>query len=614
MRTLLCLSQLLRQHLRQSPDDRPARSRGQVIVIFAVSLVALLLFVGLALDAGVVYVSYGQLKRAVDSAAVSAATNFKRNKTLDEMEASVLETLVLHNVNPDPALLQLEVRVCDSDSDGVRDAALATEEPAFYATCPDTTRDSPRKLIWVEAHQRTPLYFLSLLGFKHVNLETHATAEAAAVDLVLVIDISESMVQECETYIAGICVAWKSHGFSSSVAADYDPLDPTNGCATFNDCHPLQEAKDAAVDLVGSLYEGYDRVSVITFDSKATVRVPLTAGDLTATNKPAVIANIAGITPHDDAPFARMWPLWQSDEDGDRRYNPTYPDDRDGDGADADPLLPCDYSANSWWDDGDPCDLDDKYDAFNWDMDPGEVFTDDDQDYAENWNTTRGEDGRFTLVSTCTGCGMRVAANELKQNGRPGAVWVIIFLSDGAANMSDTPITGGTDPNTGDPIIPLVYPNGFCTQQYWGSNCFDTQLTPRYCIDEDADTCPPNTVWESRGLTSHYSVYDYALDMIDEAALTINRAYSVDPTYNPDEPVGNDIAIYSIGLGDAISYGEPLLRYMAAVGDDGDRNTDPCKTTPARKSCGNYYYAATGDALLPVFENIASRIYTRITQ
>jgi len=193
-------------------------------------------------------------------------------------------------------------------------------------------------------------------------------------------------------------------------------------------------------------------------------------------------------------------------------------------------------------------------------------------------------------------------------------VWVIIFLSDGAANMSDTPATGGLDAS-GDPIIPLAFPNGFCTEGYWTSNCFDTQLSPRYCIDEDADTCPPNTIHETRNrFTSHYSVYDYALDMIDETALTVNRSYDASAPYNPDEPIGNDIAIYSIGLGDAISYGEALLRYMAAVGDDGDRNTDPCKTTPAKKSCGNYYYAATGDALLPVFEDIASRIYTRITQ
>ena len=54
------------------------KSAGQILVIFGISLVVLLLFVGLALDAGSVYVTYGQLKRAVDSAAIAAANEFKR--------------------------------------------------------------------------------------------------------------------------------------------------------------------------------------------------------------------------------------------------------------------------------------------------------------------------------------------------------------------------------------------------------------------------------------------------------------------------------------------------------------------------------------------------------
>ncbi len=618
MRTQLCLSQLLRQPRRQSPNPRPARSRGQIVVIFAVSLVALLLFVGLAIDAGIIYVSYGQLKRAVDSAAVSAATNFKRNKTLAEMKAAVLETLILHNVDSDPALLQLDVRVCDANSDGIRDASLETEEPMFFAACPNTEHDAPRKLIWVEAHQRTPLYFLSLIGFHYVNLETHATAEAAAVDLVLVIDISESMVQECKTRnAANQCIEWKSYNYDSSMAADYDPQAPGNcNYLNYDECYPLKNAKAAAGDLVNNLYEGYDRVSVITFDSKATVRVPLSSGDLTTEKKAIILDNIDTIAPHDDAPFARMWPLWAMDDENHRRYNPVYPDDRDGNGVDADPGMLCDYAINGWWDTSKdvPCDQDDKYDAFNWDKDPDDLFTDPDQALAVAWKDERGENDKFSVVSTCTGCGIREAANQLKAYGRPGAVWVIIFLSDGAANMSDTHMTGGTRPD-GSPVIPAAFPNGFCTQQYWADNCFDRDIDVRYCIDDDPDTCPPGSEHQVPNPTTDYSVYDYALDMIDEAALTINdESTHSDPHYNPDEPLGNDIAIYSIGLGDALSFGEPLLRYMAAVGDDGDRNTDPCKNTPDKKSCGNYYYAATGADLLPVFEDIASRIYTRITQ
>ena len=96
----------------------------------------------------------------------------------------------------------------------------------------------------------------------------------------------------------------------------------------------------------------------------------------------------------------------------------------------------------------------------------------------------------------------------------------------------------------------------------------------------------------------NYSVLDYALDMTDTAALT--------RSLNLNEPGGNEISIYTIGLGAAggdtsdpfnVSIGEQLLRYMAAVGDDGDRQTDPCQTVGPRRICGQYYYAPSGARL-----------------
>ena len=93
---------------------------------------------------------------------------------------------------------------------------------------------------------------------------------------------------------------------------------------------------------------------------------------------------------------------------------------------------------------------------------------------------------------------MREATKLLTNSGRPGAVWVTVFLSDGAVNMSDTFKTLSLPD-----IIPNTFPNGFCTKKYWGSTfCTDKNLTPRYCIDYNKDdpsksseTCPPNSIW-----------------------------------------------------------------------------------------------------------------------
>jgi len=93
--------------------------------------------------------------------------------------------------------------------------------------------------------------------------------------------------------------------------------------------------------------------------------------------------------------------------------------------------------------------------------------------------------------------------------------------------------------------------------------------------------------------------------MIDEAALLEST--------NENEPLGEDMVVYAVGL-DAARVGADILRYMANLGEDGERDTDPCTGIPATQNCGNYYYAPTGAYLDQIFENIASRIFTKISR
>ncbi|NPV55224.1 MAG: VWA domain-containing protein [Anaerolineae bacterium] len=634
-----CLSPLLNRLRRPSHEPAP---RGQVVVIFAVSLFVLLFFVGLAVDAGAVYVTYGQLKRAVDSAAVAAANDFKRGTegmTMVErvalMSEASEEVLALHNV--DMTTVDLDVFVCDLNGDGIRDTDLQTSAPQFYQRCPDTENmEAPRKLVWLAAQQQAPLYFLHLLGFNSITLRTNSIAEAAPVDLVIVIDVSESMASDT---IGTLDPSYPD------IAGYYDPDRTTAdashpvGCNVDNSCHPLYEAKEAAKALIATLYEGYDQVGLVTFDSiGVTHSIPNMLGTNVALSDDLDAASNAvdTILLHDDPPYNYLWPYWISSRIGNTpMFNPANPEDRDGDGADADPNLPpcyinpfhpmcCTLDSDRWDENvkfnylgygGFPCDDDFKFDAVDWDGDGS--YSENDNVVGSAWITknTRDPDGAGpqtafavpSLLSTCTGCGIRTASNILKQNGRPGAVWVIVFLSDGIVNLSDTPSTSGN--------IPVQYPNGFCTgplgQSFWTTACIDYDFPDRYCIDDTATTCPSGTTWDGSVPNLSYSVLDYALDMTDEAALTHST--------NLNEPPGNDLAIYSIGVGGGIglgagTVGEDLLRYMAAVGDDGDRTTDPCQLTPHREDCGQYYYAASGLDLLPIFEDIATRIYTRIAE
>ncbi len=574
-------------------------SKGQILVIFVITLLVLLFFAGLALDAGSVYVTYGGLKRAVDSASIAAANEFKNNPNLSLMTAAAEEVLNLMNVDHS----SIEVLLCDADKDGYRDAGLP---PIFSGRCPDTnpldvSAEKPRKLVWVQAQLEAPLYFLSLMGFNNVTLQTNSISEAAPLDIVIVLDTSKSMASD-------------TPGFSNY--APYDPAD----CNSANTCQPLLDAKEAAKALINTLANGYDQVAVVTYDLEANVRFALDY-DLSAA---ANAIDAIGVKDADPVAFF-VWDKWYMNPGV---YNPLNSEDLDGDGIDADnfvamygvdcpfhatnPALDPAHLLDRWWDVADgapnpygwggvPCDRDDRFDSMDWNRD-GKWTEDDD-------NIALAEAGgdrnfQFTGLSTCTGCGVRVGANQLRNGGRFGSVWVMVFLSDGAANLSDLP--DSLDPNNN---IPPAMVNGFCGDQmgqpFWISTCFDNQITPRFCLDNNMNTCPPGSTHTTG--SPPYSVLDYAMDMVDEAALT--------SSLNANESRGNDLAIYSIRLGtQTAGSAEEFLRYMAAVGDDGDRQTDPCASVAANTSCGQYYNAPTSDYLKQIFEEIASRIYTRLTQ
>ena len=123
----------------------------------------------------------------------------------------------------------------------------------------------PRKLIWVRATQEAPLYFLHLLGFDNIPLTTDAIAEAASVDMVLVFDTSESMASDT---LADLCEPFVTAGENCPFVDNYDA-----GCNATNTCQPLLQAKDAANALIGNLYDGYDRVGIVTFDTQAQIRL-----------------------------------------------------------------------------------------------------------------------------------------------------------------------------------------------------------------------------------------------------------------------------------------------------------------------------------------------------
>ena len=642
----------------KNTNNKPKKSQGQILVIFGVSLIVLLFFVGLALDAGSVYITYGQLKRAVDSAAIAAANEFKRGANSVAMTNTAEEVISAMNIDVSNASLDLNLYVCDENDnavytstgvldgnpDGKRDQYLNTVVPVFYSRCPDTEAtpaEAPKKLVWIEATQAAPLYFLSLLGFNNIPLETNAISEAAPLDLVIVLDVSESMGSDTAGYFD-----------PNNTDISKGPI----GCNVTNTCEPLETAKTAAKNLVNTLYDKIDSVGIVTYSNVAVAkRILNTNGTLVylSDDMTRVKNEIDNIKLNDDAPISNIFYDWLVDADGEQKINFANPEDRDNDGLDADndAVLygaDCPFASNysadpaylldRWWSvaegapdpfgwGGVPCDRDDVYDAYDWDGNFQWTISDHDASVAYLSSNDPDGSGPFSAtlapLSTCAGCGIRTGANVLKGAGRYGSVWVMVFLTDGQANLSDTPATNS------DIVNPSAYANGFCNSTLGGPadgfwdlavRCKDFSWTPRYCIDTNPATCPvapagvDYTVVSTAvgGVNLNYSSLDYARDMVDEAALQFPN--------NANEPKGDNIAIYTIGLGNTGTVSTKLLRYMALIGMEGRRDTnDPCLNSlglpkPNETWCGQYYYTNSATGLTPIFEDIASRIFTRISQ
>jgi len=726
-------------------------------------LTVLMLFVGLALDAGAVYIKYGLLKRAVDSAAVAAANAFKKNAPGEdvasrklEMDGAATEALSLQGIYVGTGIghsgdTNLNVYICDLNGDGYKDGDPAApsstvdlktvDNGAFYSTCPTTVPGtdypSPRKLVYVTASMNAPTYFLTLIHLDYVTLKTSSVSEAAPLDLLLVVDTSGSMGRETRPGNPN------KASLQTYAPGSFNPDASGIGCNWDNSCEPLYDTKQAAKSFISTLFPGYDRVGIISFDVLAYQQ---TVGGFAniATDPTALNTKVDSIKLHRDAPYGLMWGKW--DLDPHDLVNPTNPDDWSGVGSDSNdfntaPYLQ--YGADCkpflldtgpdtaagvyqfrWWDSivegldvpngaikwkdvygGAPCDRDLKYDAFDMNADGHYTYdpagVNGDADLANQFvinaltyqNTFQQLDmasmpsvndlntsqvvhdaaaHTLSLVTTCTGCAVRTASDFFKQYGRQNAVWVMVFLSDGVANATDIPMKSQNptffydeDPATHVKLwdIGQYFPNGFCAGSpasplWWNQLANDWCIEPsppyppaagntRYCVNENidrtdplhpvaVDTCPPGTTHlDSTALHDDmnnrikYGPFQYAMDMIDRMALQSSS--------NPKESIGNKIAVYTIGFGSEVTkpknglantagynMGAALLRYMAAVGDDGDRTTDPCINADGpggdaafpvygTKQCGNYYYAANGGDLTGVFEDIAKRIQTRIS-
>lgn len=653
---------------------------GQALIIIAAAFIAIVAFVGLAIDLGILISQQAHLRRAVDSAAIAAATQVREARNFENIGEFTANFIRFNGLDT----VALKVQRCvPNNANAAEEYSTVTGVTTQIAlnAAPydaDTTYDSlrqicasplPRKQIRVQAELISEFVFMPILGISQATLQAEAVSEAASIDLVIVFGTGETMGQSTAPRgPTGLNTAYYTPGLPNR----FDPRSPTDptvpsgetpnpGCNQYSGpqavklpeegdglypkCRPLWDAKQAAKRLIDTLQEGYDRVAIVTYDFTAKVATTLTS---TLGQRATVGTDSTGAyAAIDSVELSNSIQLPEGLGFGE--FSPLNVD----------------------------CTIANPTAAACSQPDPSKA-----------------------IFKNCVGCGIRVAGTLLKKTGRPESLWLIVFLSDGFANMSDVPDYGVTELTSRSGTILASgiehddFPNGFCpgaivdpTQRTNSLSASSILWSRPVCVKgKDADlnglipnvsiasnpaeltqdvgtrycgpyhfsqaSCAPgsryigalgytDTVDASQpyAIPAIYDVYDYALDMIDVAALTVRCAtgstacnggvwppsgdlYNSNEFKTPttNQAPGAPITIYAIGLGETVitpindRAGERLLRYMAAVGDDGDRVTNPCALAPSAVSCGNYYFAPEASALDAVFQDIAQRIFTRLTR
>ena len=368
------------------------RPKGQVLVLVALVFLVLIAFIGLAVDTGMVFVTYTNLRRAVDAAALAGASKYRLNVTQAEMEQIANDFLRLNGVDDGSAV----VTTCETDP----------------TLCP---AGEPRKLVHVVASAPTKMSFISVLGFDTITVSAEATSEAASLDVILVLDTSESMTWD-------IPMGNADGGDDERDPIVCNAMDSEGSDGYPGECHPFEEVKKAAVEFLDELYFPYDRVGVVTFDRWDNWPTRL---DLT-NDKSSIVNYIKDL---------KVTPWMQLCSD----YTQT--NDRFHDG---------------------PCA------SYDW----GFYVYDCEARTASADAGVNPPDPR-TCGATNTGAGMEVA-NEMFGAGRDSALWVVILLTDGATNASVSRFAGGSFTNPADPEF-----YGWCPESTWETPaCRDGRSDP----------------------------------------------------------------------------------------------------------------------------------------
>lgn len=160
---------------------------GQSLILLAIAFIALVAFVGITTDVAIMFVRYNQLSRAVDSAAIAAANQMRQDRSIASVRLAAHQFVEFYGVAAD------DIWVYTADNLDVPCSVQRSTLPV--AERDELCTEQASKMVRVEAVGESPTVFMRLLGIQSFPLPVSAVSETAALDVVIVMDVSESMLR-----------------------------------------------------------------------------------------------------------------------------------------------------------------------------------------------------------------------------------------------------------------------------------------------------------------------------------------------------------------------------------------------------------------------------------
>lgn len=159
---------------------REGSRRGFILLVHSVMVFFTIAMVGLAVDAGTMYVIKGRLSSAVDAAALAAGRSINLASTVSAASTAATATATqFFNANFPNGYL------------GTGTVNLTT--PTFTQQTDANGNPTGILSIFVTASVPAPTYFMQIFGIKTVNVAASGTASRRGTVMILVLDISTSM-------------------------------------------------------------------------------------------------------------------------------------------------------------------------------------------------------------------------------------------------------------------------------------------------------------------------------------------------------------------------------------------------------------------------------------